>query len=76
MTNWCDITYDFDRYKYRKVSQASEEDLKAMGFKMERNEKEITLESEYEKVKSMDIDNWEQKRGPRPWEENFDQGKN
>lgn len=30
---------------------------------------EVTLESEYEKVKAMDIDNWEQVRGPRPWEE-------
>lgn len=30
---------------------------------------EVTLESEYEKVKDLDIDNWEQIRGPRPWEE-------
>lgn len=30
---------------------------------------EVTLESEYEKVKTLDIDNWENKRGPRPWEE-------
>lgn len=30
---------------------------------------EITLESVYEKIKDMDIDNWEQVRGPRPWEE-------
>lgn len=31
---------------------------------------EVTLESEYEKIKQLDIDNWEQIRGPRPWEEN------
>lgn len=31
---------------------------------------EVTLESEYEKIKDLDIDNWEQIRGPRPWEEN------
>lgn len=57
------------RYKYRKVSQASEEDLKALGFNMEKSNEEITLESEYEKLKELDIDNWEQRRGPRPWEE-------
>lgn len=34
-----------------------------------RPTEEITLEGEYEKIKEMDIDNWEQKRGPRPWEE-------
>lgn len=57
------------RYKYRKVSEASEDDLKALGFKMKISNEEITLESEYEKLKELDIDNWEQKRGPRPWEE-------
>lgn len=31
---------------------------------------EVTLESEYKKIQSMDIDNWVQVRGPRPWEEN------
>lgn len=30
---------------------------------------DVTLEEVYEKVKNMDIDNWEQVRGPRPWEE-------
>lgn len=47
--------------------------MKAMGFNMVKTEKEITLESEYEKIKEMDIEHWEQKRGPRPWEETFDQ---
>lgn len=32
--------------------------------------KESTIEVQYEKLKTMDIDNWEQVRGPRPWEEN------
>lgn len=67
------ITSIFFRYKYRKVSQANEDDLQAMGFNMVKTEKEITLESEYEKIKEMDIEHWEQKRGPRPWEESFDQ---
>lgn len=30
---------------------------------------EVTLETEFEKIKKLDIDNWDQKRGPRPWEE-------
>lgn len=42
------------------------------GITMKSN-KEVTLESEFEKVKKMDIDNWEQVRGPRPWEEDFSQ---
>lgn len=32
--------------------------------------KHIDVEEEYKKMKtSLDIDNWENKRGPRPWEE-------
>ncbi|XP_031638090.1 cytochrome c oxidase assembly protein COX16 homolog, mitochondrial [Contarinia nasturtii] len=58
------------RYKYRKVKQVPKEELEAMGLK---STEDITLESEYEKIKQMDIDTWEQKRGPRPWEENFDE---
>lgn len=60
------------RYKYRKVKEASEEDLKEFGIQLKRPTEEITLEREYEKLKEMDIDNWEQVRGPRPWEENFE----
>lgn len=48
-----------DRYKYRKVKAVPQEELKAMGFIPTEN---ITLESEYEKIKKMDIDTWEQKR--------------
>lgn len=48
----------------------SEEDLKQIGTKMTKSNDEISLESEYEKVKeTLDIEHWEQKRGPRPWEE-------
>jgi len=32
--------------------------------------KQASLEEEYENVtKKIDIDNWENKRGPRPWEQ-------
>ena len=30
---------------------------------------DVTLETEFAKIQKIDIDNWEQKRGPRPWEE-------
>lgn len=57
------------RYKYRNVRGVSSEDLAEL--EMVKKKDEITLESEYAKVIEMDIDNWEQVRGPRPWEENF-----
>lgn len=31
-------------------------------------ENEVTLEKTYEEIQKLDIDNWENKRGPRPWE--------
>jgi cytochrome c oxidase assembly protein subunit 16 len=35
-----------------------------------------SLQDEYEKMmKKLDINNWENKRVPRPWEENFDKDK-
>lgn len=44
--------------------------MKEMDMKVEKPNEEITLESEYEKIKeTLDIENWEQVRGPRPWEE-------
>lgn len=59
-----------DRYKYRQVSRGSAEELEEMGVKMNKSNDEISLESEYQKVKdNLDIENWEQVRGPRPWEE-------
>ncbi|XP_050304040.1 cytochrome c oxidase assembly protein COX16 homolog, mitochondrial [Anthonomus grandis grandis] len=56
------------RYEFKKVSPVSHEEAKKMGVEMKKPG-EVTLEGEYEKLKSMDIDNWEQVRGPRPWEE-------
>ncbi|XP_020619894.1 cytochrome c oxidase assembly protein COX16 homolog, mitochondrial-like [Orbicella faveolata] len=43
-----------------------EEALKALPHKA----KEVSLEEAYKDLtKNLDIDNWENKRGPRPWEE-------
>lgn len=42
--------------------------MKKFGVTMKKRQ-EVTLEKEYDKVKGIDIDNWSNKRGPRPWEE-------
>lgn len=44
--------------------------MKLYGIDM-KNPSEVTLEKEFDKTMStLDLDNWENKRGPRPWEEN------
>jgi hypothetical protein len=32
--------------------------------------KEVTMEKEFSRMQKLDIDTWENKRGPRPWEQN------
>lgn len=56
------------RYQFSTVSQVRPDEVKKYGIEMKKPG-EVTLESEYEKIKKLDIDNWEQVRGPRPWEE-------
>ncbi|XP_014667734.1 PREDICTED: cytochrome c oxidase assembly protein COX16 homolog, mitochondrial-like isoform X2 [Priapulus caudatus] len=53
------------RYQFRQVQSLKPEDLEDAGIE----KKSVTLESEFEKVQNLDIDTWENKRGPRPWEE-------
>ncbi|RZF46842.1 hypothetical protein LSTR_LSTR015755 [Laodelphax striatellus] len=55
------------RYEYRKSELINPNDLKAL--KQITGGKLHTLEEEYEKLKQMDLDNWENKRIPRPWGE-------
>uniref|UniRef100_A0A1B6DCY2 Cytochrome c oxidase assembly protein COX16 homolog, mitochondrial n=1 Tax=Clastoptera arizonana TaxID=38151 RepID=A0A1B6DCY2_9HEMI len=56
------------RYEYKPQVILRPEDLEKEGIYMKKPE-EVTLESEYEKIKNLDIDNWKNIRGPRPWEE-------
>lgn len=42
--------------------------MEKLGIKM-KGAGEVTLETEYEKIKEINIDDWENIRGPRPWEE-------
>lgn len=56
------------RYDFSRKSPVSREELSKLGIEMKKPD-EITLEKEYEKIKELDIDNWKQIRGPRPWEQ-------
>ncbi|KAJ8917978.1 hypothetical protein NQ315_011431 [Exocentrus adspersus] len=59
------------RYQFSKISQIRPDELKKKGIEMKKPG-EVTLESEFEKLKQLDIDDWKQVRGPRPWEENVE----
>ncbi|KAL0116936.1 hypothetical protein PUN28_010074 [Cardiocondyla obscurior] len=57
------------RYKYKRTQDLKlREELQKEGMEM-KQPGEITLEKEYEKLKEMDLDNWENIRISRPWEE-------
>ncbi|KYN11899.1 hypothetical protein ALC57_16041, partial [Trachymyrmex cornetzi] len=57
------------RYRYKRTSQYDiHDELEKEGFQMKPSE-EITLEKECEKLEKIDLDNWENVRIPRPWEE-------
>ncbi|XP_076032868.1 cytochrome c oxidase assembly protein COX16 homolog l(3)neo43 isoform X2 [Oratosquilla oratoria] len=56
------------RYDYGGRKLIKKEDAEEHGVKM-KDRSEVTLETEYEKIEKLDIDTWENKRGPRPWEE-------
>ncbi|VVD06169.1 cytochrome c oxidase assembly protein COX16 homolog, mitochondrial [Leptidea sinapis] len=55
------------RYEIGRVKGVTKEEAEKMGLKKERD---VTLESTFEDIQKLDIDHWENKRGPRPWEEN------
>lgn len=62
----------FFRYQFSKVKGVTKDEAEKMGLHRARN---VTLEEAYEEIKSLDIDNWENKRGPRPWEQNIEETK-
>lgn len=66
--NLHNFSYFSKRFKYyRDAQKVSVEEMQELAQLTTR--KDVTLEEEFEKIKEMDIDNWEQVRGPRPWEE-------
>uniref|UniRef100_A0A8D8YEU5 Cytochrome c oxidase assembly protein COX16 homolog, mitochondrial n=1 Tax=Cacopsylla melanoneura TaxID=428564 RepID=A0A8D8YEU5_9HEMI len=57
------------RYEFRKSEALDPSELKTIGIE-KKDPSEITLEKIYEKTqKEIDLDNWTQVRGPRPWED-------
>lgn len=60
----------FSRYQFSKQQTVTPEEMEEFGVAMKKPD-EVTIEKVYEKVKEMNLDDWENKRGPRPWEENF-----
>ncbi|KAJ6636710.1 Cytochrome c oxidase assembly protein COX16 like, mitochondrial [Pseudolycoriella hygida] len=55
------------KFKYFRNTSVSPEVMAKYGIDMKKKG-EVTLETEFEKVKQIDIDNWTNIRGPRPWE--------
>ncbi|CAD6991311.1 unnamed protein product [Ceratitis capitata] len=56
------------RYQFSRKKPVTPDEMEKYGVTMKKAE-EVTLDSEYEKIKGLNIDEWENKRGPRPWEE-------
>ncbi|KAL7635194.1 UNVERIFIED_CONTAM: hypothetical protein RMT77_014180 [Armadillidium vulgare] len=57
------IKYEYNQKKlFREVAAKEGIDLKPAS--------EVTLEKAFEEIQEIDTTNWENKRGPRPWEEN------
>ncbi|XP_010141528.1 PREDICTED: cytochrome c oxidase assembly protein COX16 homolog, mitochondrial-like [Buceros rhinoceros silvestris] len=59
LREFAQIRYDVHKL-HGKVDPALKEKLK---------QNTVTLESEYEKLEKLDLDNWDNIRGPRPWED-------
>ncbi|GIY37290.1 cytochrome c oxidase assembly protein COX16 homolog, mitochondrial [Caerostris darwini] len=53
------------RYEFRRNETLKPENLEKYGIK----KKKVVLQEELEKYKQLDINSWENIRGPRPWEE-------
>lgn len=65
------FTFYFCRYEYSNKVHVTFEEAKKQGIKM-KNPGEVTLETEYNKIKDLDIENWEPIRIPRPWDETIE----
>uniref|UniRef100_A0A224YKP8 Cytochrome c oxidase assembly protein COX16 homolog, mitochondrial n=1 Tax=Rhipicephalus zambeziensis TaxID=60191 RepID=A0A224YKP8_9ACAR len=55
------------RYEFRK-QEFTREVAEEAGIKM-KDPEETSIEAVYKEMQSVDIDNWKNIRGPRPWEE-------
>lgn len=58
------------RYTYRK-GKSYLEGLETEGIKL-KDPSEVNIEKEYEKLQQVNLDNWQNKRIPRPWDESLE----
>jgi cytochrome c oxidase assembly protein subunit 16 len=56
------------RYDHRQQLRITPEEAKTLGVTM-RPRGDVTLDTEFQKMKKEDISSWTNIRGPRPWEE-------
>jgi len=63
------------RYDHRAQKPLEREEVEQMGIKM-KAASDVTIEKQFKRLQEMDIDTWENKRGPRPWEEESEGSKN
>ncbi|XP_037074537.1 cytochrome c oxidase assembly protein COX16 homolog, mitochondrial-like [Pollicipes pollicipes] len=56
------------RYTYRRQRPIEPAEAEKLGIRM-KSRQEVRLDQQYQEVQQADIDSWENKRGPRPWEE-------
>jgi len=56
------------RYDHRAQKTLDREEMAELGVTM-KAASDVTIEKQFKRLKEMDIDTWENKRGPRPWEE-------
>uniref|UniRef100_A0A1B0BLW5 Uncharacterized protein n=1 Tax=Glossina palpalis gambiensis TaxID=67801 RepID=A0A1B0BLW5_9MUSC len=61
----------FTRYKYSRQQSVTPEYIELVGVNLKKPA-DVTIEREFEKIKKLDTENWENIREPRPWEENVD----
>ncbi|XP_030615043.1 cytochrome c oxidase assembly protein COX16 homolog, mitochondrial [Archocentrus centrarchus] len=54
------------RYDAQKIRKRLDPSLEA---KVNVQKQSVILEEEYEKIKEMNLDEWKNIRGPRPWED-------
>ncbi|XP_064103423.1 cytochrome c oxidase assembly protein COX16 homolog, mitochondrial-like [Macrobrachium nipponense] len=56
------------RYDFRNSRNITKEEAEKLGVEM-KDATSVTLEAIYSDISEIDTTNWENKRGPRPWEE-------
>lgn len=55
--------------KFLKPEEAFGDTLRANNIQLKNSYRDVPIEAELEKLDKIDVDNWENKRGPRAWEE-------